>query len=145
MTEKIGQGATGADQLSPQLLIPASLARAILPPVVPPELRPCERTCSQRGAHRRTAMQLAAIGHPVIRRQDGHSMKITSVEKHVGSGQWFGEAAHEGKRYKWYYQPRRRLNVHEQDKRNPYCWMVVEPPLGAREAVLRAIRAAKVA
>ncbi|RTE92463.1 hypothetical protein D6B98_13110 [Bradyrhizobium sp. LVM 105] len=90
-------------------------------------------------------MHLAAIGHPVIRRNDVHSMKITSVEKHVGSGQWFGEAAHEGKRYKWYYQPRRWLHVHEQDERNPYCWMVVEPPQGARETVLKAIRAAKAA
>ncbi|MBB4257310.1 hypothetical protein [Bradyrhizobium sp. CIR3A] len=77
------------------------------------------------------------------RLHQGRTMDILTVEKHVGSGQWFGEASHEGKRYKWYYQPRRWLHLHEQDGRNPHCWMVVEPPAGMRHAVLAAIRTAK--
>ncbi|MEY9590576.1 hypothetical protein ABIA06_002867 [Bradyrhizobium yuanmingense] len=72
-------------------------------------------------------------------------MLITSIERHTGSGMWHGTAIHEGKRLMWYFRPRSWLHVHEQDKRNPDCWMNVEPPVGARQVVMRAVRTAKTA
>lgn len=73
----------------------------------------------------------------------GRTMDILTVEKHSGSGQWFGEAVHEGRRYKWYYRPRGWLHVHEQDERNPRCWMNISPTAGMRTAVLKAVRTAR--
>jgi hypothetical protein len=66
---------------------------------------------------------------------------ITSVEK--GSGIWHGTAMLDNKNLKWFYSPRRMFDVQEQDERNPRCWMNVDPPHGAKRAVLKAIRAAK--
>jgi hypothetical protein len=72
-------------------------------------------------------------------------MQITSIERHAGSGQWLGTAHDGAKNYLWYYQPRSFLHMQEQDERNPRCWMNVEPPDGARQIVLKAVRAAKAA
>ncbi|TYL91327.1 hypothetical protein FXB40_28925 [Bradyrhizobium rifense] len=77
------------------------------------------------------------------RRRDGDSMNITSIERHAGSGMWHGTAVHEGRSLMWYYRPRSWLHVHEQDERNPKCWMNVDPPPGARHLVVHAVRAAK--
>jgi hypothetical protein len=70
-------------------------------------------------------------------------MKITKIEKHTGSGMWHGTATIGAKNYEWFYEPRRRFAAREQNDRNPRCWMYVEPPPGAKRAVLRAVRMAK--
>jgi len=72
-------------------------------------------------------------------------MNITSIERHAGSGMWHGTATHAGKNCMWYFRPRSWLHVHEQDERNPRCWMNVEPPDNARQIVLKAVRTAKAA
>ena len=65
-------------------------------------------------------------------------MMITSIE-HSGSG-WNGAASDGGKNYLWYYWPRRSLRFQEQDEINPRAWMTVDPPHGAKPAVLKAVR-----
>jgi len=68
-------------------------------------------------------------------------MQITSIE-HSGSG-WNGAASDDGKNYLWYYWSRRSLHFQEQDEINPRCWMNVDPPEGAKKAVLKAVRLAR--
>jgi hypothetical protein len=68
-------------------------------------------------------------------------MKITKIEKHAGSGQWYGTASDAAKNFLWFYQPQRFLHFQEQDERNPRSWMSVETPEGARQIVLKAVRA----
>lgn len=70
-------------------------------------------------------------------------MKITSIEKDQGSGQWYGSANDGEKNYLWYYSPRLRFSVQEKDKINPRAWMNVDPPTGAKKAVLKAVRKAR--
>lgn len=88
-------------------------------------------------------MQAAAIQESGTQWHGGSSMLITSIQRDAESGMWHGTAVHEGKRLMWYYRPRSWLHVHEQDERNPHCWMVVDPPAGARQLVTRAVRTAK--
>ncbi len=70
-------------------------------------------------------------------------MKITSIEKHAGSGIWHGTAAASARNYPWFYEPRSGLRMQAQDEINPRCWMNVEAPTGARQIVLSAVLAAK--
>jgi hypothetical protein len=70
-------------------------------------------------------------------------MKITSIEFHQGSGMWHGHAVAGGKNHEWFYRPRERLLVREQDDLNPKCWMNIETPEGARKAIVKAVRKAR--
>jgi hypothetical protein len=45
--------------------------------------------------------------------------------------------------YLWYYLPRRRLRLQKQELGIPNCWMNVDPPNGAKQAVLAAVRTAR--
>jgi hypothetical protein len=72
-------------------------------------------------------------------------MKITKIEKHTGSGIWHGTAIVGGKNHTWFYQPRSFLHMAVQDEINPRCFMNLEPPDGARQVVLKAVRIAKAA
>jgi hypothetical protein len=72
-------------------------------------------------------------------------MQITSIERHAGSGMWHGTAIVGGKNHTWFYRPRSFLRMAEQDEINPRCFMNIEPPDGARQIVLRAVRMAKAA
>jgi hypothetical protein len=56
---------------------------------------------------------------------------------------WHGTASEGDKNYMWYYRPRSLLKFTEQERYIPDCWMNVDPPHGAKPAVLKAIRAAK--
>jgi hypothetical protein len=70
-------------------------------------------------------------------------MKITSVEKpDPGATIWSGRAKIGTRTLEWFYWPRHWLHVRKRDRRNPHCWMNIEPPQGAREAIQRAIRKA---
>ena len=71
-------------------------------------------------------------------------MKITGIKKHRGAGMWYGSAVEGGKRFQWYYRPRSLFHMTEEEGSIPNSWMNVHPPVGAKRAVLRAIRAAKV-
>ena len=72
-------------------------------------------------------------------------MKITKIEKHTGSRMWHGTATIGARNYMFYFRPRSFLHMTEQDEINPRCWMNVEPPEGARQIVLKAVRVAKAA
>ncbi|UPK04471.1 hypothetical protein [Bradyrhizobium sp. 170] len=68
-------------------------------------------------------------------------MKITSIDKpKQGTAIWSGSASIGKRRLIWFYSPCQWLHVQEQDHINPKCWMNIEPPSGAKDAVLRAIR-----
>jgi hypothetical protein len=71
-------------------------------------------------------------------------VKITSIEKpDPGATIWSGRAKIESRNFLWFYWPRHWLHVQEQDRRNPRCWMNVDPPHGARDQILRVVRMAK--
>jgi hypothetical protein len=70
-------------------------------------------------------------------------MKITHIEKHVGSGMWHGTAVVSGKNHTWYFRPRSFLHMAVQDEINLRYFMNIDPPAGARQVVLKAIRTAK--
>jgi hypothetical protein len=74
-------------------------------------------------------------------------MKITGIKRPLpkpAAPIWSGTATTEaGKNLLWYYWPRHWLHVQEQDEINPRCWMNVDPPAGAKKAVLRAVREAR--
>jgi hypothetical protein len=72
-------------------------------------------------------------------------MKITKIEKAAGSGLWHGTAIVGGKNHTWFYRPRSFLHMAVQDEINPRCFMYIEPPDGARQIVLKAVRMAKAA
>jgi hypothetical protein len=67
-------------------------------------------------------------------------MQITSIENYQGS--WHGTAGEGEKKYQWFYWPRRRFRVMEEEPGLAGCWLYVEPPPAAKRAVLRAIRKA---
>jgi hypothetical protein len=71
-------------------------------------------------------------------------MKITSIAKpDPGANIWSGKAKIGNRNLEWFYWPRHWLHVREQDEINPRCWMNVDPPAGARPAVLKAVRLAR--
>src|ERR1700694_5760563 len=71
----------------------------------------------------------------------GPNMKITSINKPMKRG-----TAIEGeKNYEWFYEPRSRLCVREEEPRIPGCFKNIEPPHGARRKIVKAVRAAKAA
>jgi hypothetical protein len=71
-------------------------------------------------------------------------IEITTIKKpDQGSSIWSGKASIGKRRLMWFYSPRQWLHVQEQDHINPKCWMNIDPPEGARDAVLRAIRKVK--
>ena len=73
-------------------------------------------------------------------------MKITSINKPMKrSTMWWGTAIDGDKNYEWFYDPRRRLLVREEEPRIPGRFMNIDPPNGARRKVVKAVRAAKAA
>jgi hypothetical protein len=71
-------------------------------------------------------------------------IEITSVQKPApGTSVWSGKAKIGKRNLEWFYRPRGWLHVREQEPGLPRCWMNVDPPYGAREQVLRAVRRAK--
>jgi hypothetical protein len=71
-------------------------------------------------------------------------MNITKViPPKNGGALWSGTATEAGKNLLWYYWPRHWLHVQEQDEINLRAWMNVDPPAGAKKAVLRAVREAR--
>jgi hypothetical protein len=68
-------------------------------------------------------------------------MKITSI--HQGSAMWHGTATADGKKFKWYYRPRSLFDMTEEEGSIPNCWINIDPPAGAKEAVLKAVREAR--
>jgi hypothetical protein len=71
-------------------------------------------------------------------------MMITGIERPpAGSTIWSGTAEQGSQKLQWFYWPRNWLHVREQDSINPKCWMNIEPPDGAKQAVLKAVREAR--
>jgi hypothetical protein len=73
-------------------------------------------------------------------------MQITSIKKahpKPAAPIWSGTAVDGSKNYEWFYWPRCWLHVREQDKLVPQAWMNVDPPDGAKKAVLKAVRDAQ--
>jgi hypothetical protein len=73
-------------------------------------------------------------------------MKITRIDKPLpmpAAPVWSGAASDGSRNFLWYYWPRHWLNVQEQDEINPRCWMNIDPPAGAKKAVLKAVREAR--
>jgi hypothetical protein len=73
-------------------------------------------------------------------------MKITRIEKpdpKPAAPIWSGTAVDGSRNLEWFLWPRHWLHVREQDNVNPRCWMNVEPPEGAKKAILKAIREAR--
>jgi hypothetical protein len=71
------------------------------------------------------------------------TVKITGIEKPPPppvAPVWSGTAEEAGKNLQWFYWPSNWLHIREQDDINPRCWMNVDPPAGARRAVLKAVR-----
>ena len=72
------------------------------------------------------------------------ALKITTINKPMkGCTQWWGTAIEGEKNYDWFYEPRSRLCVREEER--PGCFTNIEPPHGARRKVVKAVRAAKAA
>lgn len=70
-------------------------------------------------------------------------MKITSIEKpDQGATIWSGMASIGKRRLIWFYWPRHWLRVREQQPNDPRCWLDIEPPDGAKQAVLKTVREA---
>jgi hypothetical protein len=56
---------------------------------------------------------------------------------------WWGTASDHHGNYQWYYEPRSRLSMMKQEPLIPRCWMNIDPPLGAKRAILKAVRAVR--
>ena len=73
-------------------------------------------------------------------------MKITTINKPMKRGtMWWGTAIEGEKNFDWFYVPRSRLCVREEEPGIPGCFMNIEPPHGAGRKVVKAVRAAKAA
>jgi hypothetical protein len=73
-------------------------------------------------------------------------MIITSINKPMKRRtMWWGTAVDGHKNYEWFYDPRSRLCVREEEPGIPGCFMNIELPRGARRKVLNAVRVAKAA
>jgi hypothetical protein len=73
-------------------------------------------------------------------------MKITSINKPMKRcTMWWGTAIEGEKNYEWFYTPRSRLCVREEEPRIPGCFMNIEPPHGARRKIVKTVRTAKAA
>jgi hypothetical protein len=73
-------------------------------------------------------------------------MKITSIEKPLpqpAAPIWSGTAVDGSRNFEWFFWPRHWLHVREQDKTCPRAWINVDPPTGAKKAVLKAVRAVR--
>jgi hypothetical protein len=71
-------------------------------------------------------------------------MKVTSINKPMKRcTMWWGTAIDGDKNYEWFYNPRGRLCVREEESGIPGCFMNIEPAHGARRKIVRAVRAAK--
>jgi hypothetical protein len=68
-------------------------------------------------------------------------MQVTSIETmgQVASGYAVAGA----QKLEWFYRPGGFFRVREQQRDIPDCWMNIDPPVGARRAVLAALRAAR--
>jgi hypothetical protein len=74
------------------------------------------------------------------------ALKITTINKPMKRcTMWWGTAIDGNKNYEWFYTPRSRLRVREEEPRIPGCFMNIEPPHGARRKIVKAVRAAKAA
>jgi hypothetical protein len=94
-----------------------------------------------------TPYQLMAISR---RSAAGRSMhligfdQITNINEPVKRcTQWWGIASAGTENYQWFYEPRLWLHMRRQEPLIPKCWMNIDPPHGARRAVLKAIREAR--
>jgi hypothetical protein len=56
---------------------------------------------------------------------------------------WWGTAIEGLKNYEWFYNPRSRFCVREEEPGITGCFMNIEPPQGARRKIVNAVRAAK--
>jgi hypothetical protein len=73
-------------------------------------------------------------------------MKITSINKPMKCcTQWWGTSIEGDKNYQWFYEPRSRLRVLEEESRIPGCFMSIEPPMAVRRIIVKAVRVAKAA
>jgi hypothetical protein len=68
--------------------------------------------------------------------------KITTIKKPLKFGvMWSGTAVNDGKRCLWYYAPRSRLCIQEEEPGIPNCFMNMdELPQGARCKIVNAVR-----
>jgi hypothetical protein len=72
-------------------------------------------------------------------------LEVTSVTAPLRRGtMWSGTARDDSSQYEWFYEPRGRFSMMRQEPRMPTCWMNCRPPDGARRAVVRAVRSARV-
>lgn len=72
-------------------------------------------------------------------------MKITGIEPPIGGGTlWSGTASAGSKRHEW-FATRNGLSFgfREEEPDVPGYWMNVDPPAGAKQFILKAIRAAQ--
>jgi len=56
---------------------------------------------------------------------------------------WWGTAIYGDGNYEWFYEPRRRLRMRKEELQIPRCFMNIDPPAGAKRAILQAVRAAR--
>jgi hypothetical protein len=75
-------------------------------------------------------------------------MQITSIEKpdpKPAAPIWSGTAVDGSRNLQWFYWPRHWLHVRELDPTYPdgQLWMNIDPPEGAKKAVLKAVREAR--
>jgi hypothetical protein len=70
--------------------------------------------------------------------------KITTIKRPLKRGiMWSGTAVNDGKRCLWYYAPRFRLSIKEEEDGIPNCFMDIDPPTGARGKILNAVRSSQ--
>jgi hypothetical protein len=68
-------------------------------------------------------------------------MQVTGIETmdQVASGYAVAGA----RKLEWFYRPGGFFRVREEQRDIPGCWMNIDPPVGAKRAVLAALRAAR--
>jgi hypothetical protein len=71
-------------------------------------------------------------------------MKITTINKPMKRcTQWWGTGIDGDKNYEWFYEPRSRFAMREEEPNIPGSFTYIEPPDGARRIVVKAVRVAK--
>jgi hypothetical protein len=70
-------------------------------------------------------------------------LKITTITKPLEGGEmWSGTAISGGKNWQWFYTPRGRLCIREEEARIPNCFMNIDTPSGVRRRIVNAVRSA---
>jgi hypothetical protein len=68
-------------------------------------------------------------------------MKVTSINKLMKRcAQWWGTASSGDEKYEWFYEPRSYVQMRKEEPQIPGCFMNIDPPAGAKEAILKAVR-----